>query len=113
MDGDFGVAHGSSSHQTEIARMTAPPPDESSAEEVVLFILCAGIPFGLFFLFLIFGSPYLAFGTLVVSGIVAYGLGSYWYKTQLPKKKAAHKIQLMKWGHKWLCLRCGHSFYVR
>src|SRR4051794_25703211 len=55
MEGDVGVARGFSTQRTEIAKLTAPPPDVTTGETLVLIILCIVITAGVFIALLAMG----------------------------------------------------------
>ena len=103
---------GTSHHQTQLAGMTAPP---SRPKPFLLAIIATFVvPFfslmPLFFAYLTSPAKF-AFILLIDGALIAaaYVLCAFFAPPQ--RKRYREKYEL--WERAWICLRCGHSFYIK
>lgn len=125
-DGEAGVGTGFSRQRTGIAQITKPPSKGGSVVESLVTMLVAVIIFNFVGAF---ASLFIAWATnselasvsvwiagLFIGFLAALAFSIFcWKRTaaQQSKQKIAHKAAMMKWEHSWICLKCGHTFYVR
>lgn len=111
---------GSSRSQNLLARQLAPPRMRGIGSGA---IISAGFGAGLTGLFLLivsifigsYGLPTLAIITLFVAAVAAISvciLILMYFSKITNKQNELIKIEIEKWQHSWMCLKCGNTWYV-
>jgi predicted nucleic-acid-binding Zn-ribbon protein len=113
-DGDIGVGGGVSSTRTALAELTAPPEHDHSAGRSVAIIFLLLVANSVIFVLLMLvmePTPAVITGSVLAIGVSVFTY--YMLKQSNPKAEAVYKAAMMKWEHSWICMKCGHTFYVR
>ena len=113
VDGDLGFGHGMTSSQTHVAKLTSPPASKGDGEMLGIIAIVLVVPI----LVLIAGTAIFSIGLSIVMTLVAFvavaAFGYLRWKTKLPALQDAHRAAMLRWEQSWLCLKCGHRFYIR
>jgi hypothetical protein len=121
--GGFGMAGGTVTNQSILAKAMRPPANGASTREGIMLVLCIIFALGVAAVGMVFSQSLIG-GTSPIVGIAAalflavctaFGLGGLLYKVEGPKiasLKRQFELATHKWSHSWICLRCGKSWVI-
>lgn len=103
---------GTSRQQSDIAAYTSPPKRPRPYLPAIILTFAVPFLFGVQIIVAYLRSPIkfviyssIAFGVIVAAYLVCGMIFS-------PKQWARYHHQFSQWQHSWICLRCGHTFYL-